>query len=401
MTFLPLSGVRVVDLTSSVAGPYCTALLGALGADVVKVERPGRGDESRTWGPPFWNGEGVMFLAANASKRSVALDVKEPRGQDALLRLVEGADVFVQSLRPGAAERLGLGAEALHARNPRLVYCNVGAFGATGPLRDQPGYDALMQARAGLISVTGEADRPGVRVGASLVDQGTGTWAAIGILGALLERAAGGGGRVVDVSLFETAVGYVPYHVAGFLATGVAPGRHGTEFPLVAPYRVYAARDGELLVSGSNDKLYRSLCAAVERPEWVEDTRFATNALRVEHREELDALVAARIAEEPVATWLERFERAGVPAAPVQDVAQVAQDPQTLALGLLQQLPHPRVPDQTVVAHPLSVDGERVLHRTPAPLLGEHTEAVLREAGLSAAEIDELVRDGVAARAAD
>jgi crotonobetainyl-CoA:carnitine CoA-transferase CaiB-like acyl-CoA transferase len=397
VAFLPLSGVRVVDLTSSVAGPYCTALLGALGADVVKVERPGRGDESRTWGPPFWHGEGVMFLSANASKRSLALDVKEPRGLDAVLRLVDGADVFVQSLRPGAADRLGLGADALHARNQRLVYCNVGAFGATGPLRDQPGYDALMQARAGLISVTGEADRPGVRVGASLIDQGTGTWAAIGILGALLERATTGTGRVVDVSLFETAVGYVPYHVAGFLASGVASGRHGTEFPLVAPYRVYAARDGELLVSGSNDKLYRALCAALERPQWIDDPRFATNALRVEHRLELDALVATRIAEEDAATWLARFEAAGVPAAPVQDVAQVAQDPQTLALGLLQQLPHPRVPEQTIVAHPLSVDGERLLHRSPAPLLGEHTEELLREAGLDDDAIAELVRDGVAA----
>jgi crotonobetainyl-CoA:carnitine CoA-transferase CaiB-like acyl-CoA transferase len=393
--FLPLAGIRVVDLTSSVAGPYCTEILGALGADVVKVEHPERGDESRGWGPPFWHGEGVMFLSANASKRSLALDVKEPRGRELLLRLVDRGDVFVQSLRPGSAERLGLGAEALRTRNPRLVYCNIGAFGATGPLRDQPGYDALMQARAGLISVTGEADRPGVRVGASLIDQGTGAWAAIGILGALLERATTGAGRVVDVSLFETAVGYVPYHVAGYLASGAPPGRHGTEFPLVAPYRVYSARDGELLVSGSNDKLYRALCTALGRADWIEDSRFATNALRVEHRRELDALVGGRLVEETVATWLERFESAGVPAAPVQDVAQVAADPQTLALGLLQALPHPRIPEQTIVAPPVSVDGERILHRSPAPLLGEHSAEVLAELGLDADEIAALERDGV------
>jgi crotonobetainyl-CoA:carnitine CoA-transferase CaiB-like acyl-CoA transferase len=395
VTFLPLNGIRVVDLTSSVAGPYCTEILGALGADVVKVEHPTRGDESRSWGPPFWNGEGVMFLSANASKRSLALDVKEARGHDLLLRLVDGADVFVQSLRPGSAERLGLGAAALHERNERLVYCNVGAFGATGPLREQPGYDALMQARAGLISVTGEADRAGVRVGASLIDQGTGTWAAIGIVAALLERATTGSGRVVDVSLFETAVGYVPYHVAGYLASGATPGRHGTEFPLVAPYRVYSARDAELLVSGSNDKLYRALCVALERPEWIDDPRFATNALRVEHRREIDALVGARLAEETAATWLERLERAGVPAAPVQDVAEVANDPQTLALGLLQALPHPLIPEQTIVAPPLSVDGERVLHRSPAPLLGEHSAEVLAELGLDADAIAALERDGV------
>ncbi|MDX6515063.1 MAG: CoA:oxalate CoA-transferase [Gaiellaceae bacterium] len=395
MSFLPLAGIRVVDLTSSVAGPYCAAILGALGADVVKVEHPVRGDESRSWGPPFWNGEGVMFLSANPSKRSVALDVKEARGREVLLRLVGRGDVFVQSLRPGSAERLGLGADALRELNPRLVYCNVGAYGATGPLRDEPGYDALMQARAGLISVTGEADRPGVRVGASIVDQGTGSWAAIGILAALLERATTGVGRVVDVSLFETAVGYVPYHVAGYLASGVAPGRHGTEFPLVAPYRVYSARDGELLVSGSNDKLYRALCAALEREEWIDDPRFATNALRVEHRRELDALVGGRLAEERAATWLERFSRAGVPASPVQDIAQVAGDPQTRALGLLQALPHPRIPEQAIVAPSVSVDGERVLHRAPAPLLGQHTREVLAELGFDEEEIGALERDGV------
>ena len=395
MSFLPLADVRVVDMTASVAGPYCTAILGSLGADVVKIEHPTRGDESRTWGPPFWNGEGVMFLSANASKRSLALDVKDGRGNELALCLVDRADVFIQSMRPGTAERLGFGAGPLRERNPRLVYCNVGAFGARGPLSAEPGYDALMQARAGLISVTGEADRPGVRVGASLVDQGTGTWAALGILSALLEREQTGAGRVVDVSLFETAVGYIPYHVAGYLASGAVPGRHGTEFPLVAPYRVYTAQDGELLVSGSNDGLYRALCTALERPEWIDDPRFATNAMRVEHRADIDALVGGRIAEETVATWLERFAAAGVPAASVQDVAQVARDPQTEALGLLQPLPHPHIPEQTIVAQPFSVDGERVLHRSAAPLLGEHSAEVLRELGCSDDEIRDLASAGV------
>ena len=189
MSFSPLAGMRVLDVTTSIAGPYCAEILGALGADVIKVERPDTGDDGRAWGPPFWNGEGAMFLSANASKRSLACSLRDPRGREALLRLVDGADVFLQSLRPGLAERLGLGAEELRARNPRLVYCSVGAYGSVGPQRDEPGYDALMQAAGGLISMTGEPGRPGVRVGSSLIDQGTGTWAALGILAALLERA--------------------------------------------------------------------------------------------------------------------------------------------------------------------------------------------------------------------
>ena len=223
----PLHGIRVVDVTSSLAGPYCTQLLAALGADVVKVEHPGRGDEARAWGPEFSAGGSVLFFAANAGKRSLALDLKAPAGRDALLRLVDRADVLVQSLRPGTAERLGLGETALRGRNPRLVYASIGSYGRTGPLATLPGYDPMMQAAAGLISVTGEPGRPGVRVGASLVDQGTGLWAAFGILAALHEREQSGRGRVVDVSLYETAVALLPYHVAHYLATGEVPVRQG------------------------------------------------------------------------------------------------------------------------------------------------------------------------------
>jgi crotonobetainyl-CoA:carnitine CoA-transferase CaiB-like acyl-CoA transferase len=241
--FLPLDGVRVVDVTSSLAGPYCTEILGALGADVVKVEHPQRGDEARVWGLPFWQGSSVMFYAANLNKRSLALDVK--RGRDVLLRLVDSADVFLQSLRPGTARRLGFGPDELHSRNPRLVYCDIGAFGRTGPLSDLPGYDPLLQAFGGIISVTGEHDRPGVRVGASIVDQGTGMWAALGILAAL----HAGGGKTVDVSLFETVIGLLPYQVTAYLRTGEVPARHGTAFPLIAPYQVFEAQDGSVMIA--------------------------------------------------------------------------------------------------------------------------------------------------------
>jgi crotonobetainyl-CoA:carnitine CoA-transferase CaiB-like acyl-CoA transferase len=389
VSFLPLEGVRVLDVTSSLAGPYCTEILGALGADVVKVERPDGGDQTRQWWPA-WDGDGVMFLCANASKRSLALDLSHPEGLEALFRLADCADVFIQSLRPGRAERRGLGPDALRARNERLVYCSIGSFGNRGPLRELPGYDPLMQAFAGIVSVTGEADRPGVRAGASLVDQSTGLWAALGILAALRERDASGQGRLVEVSLFETAVGLLPYHLTGYLATGKVPGRHGTAYPAIVPYQTFAAADGELMVAAANDRLFEALCGALDLPELPRDERFATNPARVEHREELVTLLAARLAAEPRAAWVDRLAEAGVPAAPVQDVGEVARHEQTKALGLLQDLG-----SYTTVAPPLSVEGERVLHRTAAPGLGEHSAEILSEAGYAEAEVAALSEAGV------
>ena len=254
--FAPLGGARVVDLTTSLAGPFCGSILAALGADVVKVERV-EGDETRAWGPPFHDGEGVLFHSANAGKRSLALDVRDPRGMDVLLRLVSGADVFLQSLRPGSAERIGLGAERLRSDNPRLVYCSVGAFGSKGPLREEPGYDPLMQAFAGIVDVTGEPDGPGVRVGVSLIDHGTALWAALGIAAALLDRERTGAGCVVDVALFETALSLMGYHLSGAAVTGRPPQRQGTAFPLIAPYQVLPTADGELMVAAANDRLFR------------------------------------------------------------------------------------------------------------------------------------------------
>ena len=396
MPFLPLEGMRVIDVTTSIAGPFCAEILGALGADVVKVERPDTGDDGRAWGPPFWNGESTMFLAVNAGKRSLAVSLADERGREAVLRLADGADVFLQSLRPGLAERLGLSADVVRARNPRIAYCSIGAYGPVGPLRAEPGYDALMQAAGGLISMTGEPGRPGVRVGASLIDMGTGMWAALGILAALLAREQTGVGATVDTSLYETALGYIGYHLVGYLADGTVPSGEGTVFPMVAPYQVLPTRDGELMVAGGNDRLFAAICEVVGLPDLVDDARFRTNPDRVRNRETLVAILSDVLQDRETSHWHEAFTRAGVPAAPVADVADVVSSEQTDGA---RDAPAARPPDHPGVD---AAGAPAVLRRAsgrrtadPPPLVGEHTAEVLGEIGYSDDEVAALAADGV------
>jgi crotonobetainyl-CoA:carnitine CoA-transferase CaiB-like acyl-CoA transferase len=383
MPLTPLAGTRVIDVTTSFAGPTCTQLLGVLGADVVKVEPP-TGDEARLWGPPFVDGLGALFVAVNSGKRSLAIDLR--RGTEVLLRLVDRADVFVQSLRPGLADELGLGADALRARKPELVYCTISSYGRTGPKRSLPGYDPLLQAAGGLISVTGEPGRDGVRIGVSLIDHATGMYAAFAILAALTE----GGGRTLDVSLWETALSFVSYHLIGNLETGAVPSPQGTAFHAIAPYQVFPTADGGLMITAANDGIFGRLVEAIGLPELAADPRFRTNPDRVTNREALVEALSARLREDTRATWLEKLEAARVPAAPVQHLGEVAADPQTEAIGILQ-----RLDGFTTLGPAFSADGERPRYASPPPPLGAHSAELLAEAGYSADEVAALAAEGV------
>jgi crotonobetainyl-CoA:carnitine CoA-transferase CaiB-like acyl-CoA transferase len=389
--FAPLEGIRVLDLTTSIAGPYCTWILASLGADVIKVERPD-GDDTRTWGPPFWHGESATFLAFNSGKRSLSVDLTTPDGVEIVRTLAARTDVFVENLRPGRVKRFGLGFNQLAEQNTHLVYCSIGAFGRRGPLRDRPGYDPLMQAAGGLMSITGEPGRPPVRAGASIVDQGTGMWAALAVLAALRARDAGAGAQFIETSLYEAALSWVPYQLIGTLATQTPPGPLGSGIGIIVPYQAFAVRDGWLMIAAGNDRLFRSLCGVLGLSELADNSRFKTNANRVAHREELIELLASRLSQDDTELWLQQLVAAGVPAAPVQNLVEVLASEQTRALDILHPLEHPRIPELQIVAPPLSVNNERLALHSPPPDVGEHSADVLQEIGYSADKIQRLTQ---------
>lgn len=375
---LPLAGLCVFEFGHSVAAPFAAQILGDLGAEVIKVEKPA-GDDARRWGPPFWEGESATFQALNRGKRSLCLDLRDAAAMARLKALImERADVVLQNMRPGQAESLGLGADALLAAKPSLICCNLGAFGRSGPLAQAPGYDPLMQAFGGLMSVTGEPGRPAVRVGVSMVDMGTGMWAVIGILSALQRRAATGIGGVVDVSLFETAAAWMSVPVAQFLSSGEPQARQGSGAQGIVPYRAYRTADGELVVAAGNDALFRALAMALERPEWLGDARFRSNPDRVAHQDALYPMIEAEMARRPNAEWMARLDAAGIPCAPVQDVGAMLDHPQTRALGLLQALPGTGV---QAIGLPVSFDGNRPEPRGPVPRRGADNALIEGDAG--------------------
>ena len=375
---LPLEGVRVVELGTSVAAPYGTWILATLGADVVKVERPEVGDDCRQWGPPsVQDGLRSFFLVLNANKKSIVVDFTNADECDRLRRYIaENADVVVQNLRPGLVERYGLSADDLMPENPRLIYCHSGAFGNDGPYKDRPGYDPLMQACGGIMSINGEEGRPPARVGTSIVDMGTGMWITIGVLAAIHQRDETGKGCRVDSSLYETALGWINYHAAGYYGTGNAPKRVGSKAPGIAPYQAYECADGYLVIAAANDRLFEKMSGALGHPEWLEDPRFSSNLTRWDNLEALNAELEAVLREKPRTHWQAALDDAGVPNAPTQSIDEVLVHPQTLALNILQET------DDAVfklLGLPLQFDGDRPPQRTGAPSLGENTKEILGE----------------------
>ncbi len=391
--------ILVADLSQNLAGPYCAQVLGDLGAEVIKIERPGHGDPAREWGPPFWAGESPIFLSANRNKRSIAVDLKTRAGAEIARRLAARSDVLLQSFRTGVAERLGLGAETLRAENPRLVYCSVSAFGADGPMRDEPGYDPLMQAYSGLMSVNGHPGQPPSRIGTSIVDIGTGLWAAIGVLAALRERDRTGEGAHVAVSLFDVALAWNAYHLLGYFGTGQPPGPLGTALGMIAPYEAFPTADGQLMIAAANDVLFQRTCRALDLEALEGDERFRQNRGRVAHRAELFDLLAAVTRTLPTAALERRLRKEGVPCAPILSVDRVAALEQVTASGALESLPHPTIPGYRAVASPLFSDGRRPAARRAPPRLGEATDAVLRLLGYEPAEIRALEAEGIIQRA--
>lgn len=392
---LSLEGVRVLDLSRVLAGPFCSAFLGDMGADVIKIEDTAGGDESRTW-PPHKDGEAAAYLVCNRNKRGMTLDLKAAEGRDLLKRLVQGADVLVENFRTGTMEGFGLGYEALAAVNPRLVYCAISAFGRTGPLRDRAGYEALLQAYTGVMSVTGEPEGDPVRCGLSFLDLTTGILAAFAVVNALLQRERTGLGQQVEAALLETAVALLNYHAEGYLLTGNVPGRLGSGHPSVVPYRNFRCRDGQyVFIATANDRLWGRLCRALGLEQLPEDPRFKTNLDRVGHRAEVEAIVAEAVGRHDMEPLLKLLDEADVPAAPVSSVDRVMQDPQVEHRRLVQTAVHSRLGEIKVIGTPLKFSRMAPGVRRAAPAYGEHTDEILKEAGLTEAEVAALRAKGV------
>ncbi len=389
----PLEGLRVLDFSRVLAGPYCTMMLGDMGAEVIKVEEPGRGDDTRAWGPPFQGTESAYFLSVNRSKKSITLNLKTTAGLDLARRMVACSDVLVENFRPGTMERLGLGYEHARALNPKLAYCSISGFGQTGPERERPGYDAVIQGEGGIMSLTGFPDGPPTKVGVSLGDLMAGLLAFQGILLALRVAEKTGQGQWVDVSLLDGQVALLTFQAAAYFATGQSPTRLGNLHPMITPYETYRTADGYIIIAVGNEGLWRKFAELLRLPE---EERFATSRKRVEHREELAAVLIPRIAQRTTAEWLRDLGAAGIPCGEVRSVADVLNNPQVLAQEMVQEVEHTTLGRMRTTGIPIKLSETPGAIRSAPPLLGAHTEEVLREVlGLTAEEIQKLRANGV------
>ncbi len=386
----PLRGIRVLDLGRHLAGPTCAMWLGDLGADVIKIENPEQGEDGRSSGPPFFNGESAFFLSANRNKRSLALDIKRPEGQEIFRRLAEAADVVVENFRPGVMDALGIGYAAMAERNPRIIYCSISGYGADGPLAERPGLDQIIQGTSGLMSVTGFEGSPPVRVGIPIADLLTGLFGAYGILAALQARERTGRGQVVNTSLLESMVGMLSFQAVRYLNGGGVPPPAGNHHPINAPYGVYRTRDGYITLGATGDKRWRTFCHLLGAPEWIDDPRFATNGARHENRYVLAEVIEEKLGAHTSDEWEQIFNANGIPCGPIYAMDQALEHPQVRHRQMVVERDHPTMGTVRLLGLPVKLSQTPgVVDRVP-PLLGQHTDEILREIGFGDADLTRL-----------
>ncbi len=392
----PLEGIRVVDLTRILAGPYCTMMLGDMGAEIIKVENPDGGDDTRSWGPPFLNGVSTYFISINRNKKSLTLNLKAERGKELLRDLIRKSDVMVENFRPGALEKLGFSWEEIHRINPAMIFASLSGFGQTGPRKNEPGFDVVIQGEGGLMSITGEPDGPPNKFGASVADITAGMLAAQGILLSLYHREKTGVGQMVDVGMLDGQVALLTYHANGYFATGKLPPRRGNKHPSITPYETYSCRDGYFNLGVGNDSLWRRFCDAMGLDEIKEDPKFAVNKDRVDNRLELQEILDALFAEKTVGETLDALRGAGIPCGPINNLAQVLSEPQVLAREMVVDVDVPVAGPTKVTGVPIKLSKTPGSVRTPPPTLGQHTEEVLESVlGMDEAQRNALRQEGV------
>ncbi len=390
-----LEGIRIIEFSRALAGPYCTMLLADLGAEVIKVEMPGSGDDSRGWGPPFIEGEAAYFLSINRNKKSMTLNLKADKAKEIACKLIQTADVVLESNRPGAMARLGLDYESVKKVKPEIIYTSVSGFGQTGPYSSRPGFDQVIQGYGGIMGLTGEADGPPLKVGIAVTDIATGMFAAIGILTALYHRQATGKGQYIDASMLDGQVSWLTYQAGRYLASGKVPQRIGSAHPLIVPYQAFEAKDGFVNIAVGNDNLWKKFCDATELRAIVDDPKFATNAKRVENRQEVIEIISNVIAGKTMQEWLDILEDAGIPCGPIYTVDQIFSDPQVLARNMLVEVDHPKCGPVKVTGSPIKLSETPADVRTSPPMLGQHNEEILQDLGFDSSDIEKIKEEKV------